>query len=102
MNFNNLKPRIETTNKELERYNEFKKRYYIYRVDDIIENLQKDNTELSKLYKQEEKMYNDLKLTLSPTQQHLLLEYSDNWQDIINEEINELTKQILADFEQEK
>ena len=102
MNFNELNPKIETADKTLETYNDFKKRYYIYRVDDIIDYLQRDNTELSKLYKKEEKMYNDLQLTLTPTQQHLLLEYSDNWQDILNEEINGLTQYMLADFEEEK
>ena len=102
MNFNELNPKIETIDKTIETYNDFKKKYYIYKIDDIIDYLQRDTTELSNLYKQEEKMYNDLKLTLTPTQQHLLLEYADNWIDILNEEINGLTQHMLADFEEER
>ena len=102
MNFNETNPRIETRDKKLETYNEFKKRYYIYRVDDIIEYLQNHNTELNKLYQQEENMYKDLKENISPEQQQLLLKYSDNWIELVNEEIKGLTKYMLADFEEER
>ena len=102
MNFNELNPKIETADKSLETYNEFKKKYYIYRVDEIIDYLQRDNTELSKLYKQEGEMYKELKEKLTLEQQQLLLQYSDNWQDIINEEINGITEYMLADFEEER
>ena len=102
MNFNELNPKIETADKSLETYNEFKKKYYIYRVDEIIDYLQRDNTELSKLYKQECEMYKELKEKLTLEQQQLLLQYSDNWQDIINEEINGITEYMLADFEEER
>ncbi len=71
-------------------------------MDDIIEYLQRDNTELDTLYKEEQKMFNDLKGQLTPEQQKLLSNYSDNWTYIINEEVEELTKQILNDFEEER
>lgn len=71
-------------------------------MDDIIEYLQRDNTELDTLYKEEQKMFNDLKGQLTPEQQKLLSNYSDNWTYIINEEVQELTKQILNDFEEER
>ena len=47
-------------------------------------------------------MFNNLKLKLTPEQQKLLSNYSDNWIYIINEEVEELTKQILNDFEEER
>ena len=99
MSSTELKPKIETKEENLETYTDFKKRYYLYRVDDIVEYLQRDNTELDKLFKEEHKMFNDLKDQLTPEQQNLLSEYSDNWIYIINEEVEELTKQILNDFE---
>lgn len=102
MNSNEIKKKIETEEKTLETYTDFKKKYYIYRVDDIVEYLQRDNTELDTLFKEEQKMFNGLKEQLTPEQQKLLSEYSDNWIYIINEEIEELTKQILNDFEEER
>lgn len=102
MNSNDIKPKLETKEKTLETYTDFKKRYYIYRVDDIVEYLQRDNTELDKLFNEEHKMFNDLKEQLTPGQQNLLSQYSDNWVYLINEEIEELTKQILKDFEEER
>ena len=47
-------------------------------------------------------MFNDLKEQLTPEQQKLLSNYSDNWTYIINEEVEELTKQILNDLEEER
>ena len=47
-------------------------------------------------------MFNDLKGQLTPEQQKSLSNYSDNWIYIINEEVQELTKQILNDFEEER
>lgn len=86
----------------METYTDFKKRYYIYRMDDIIDYLQRDNIELDTLFKEEQKIFNDLKEQLTPEQQKLLSNYSDNWTYIINEEVQELTKQILNDFEEER
>ncbi len=102
MKSNELNPKIETKEEKLEIYTDFKKRYYIYRVDDIVNYLQRDNTDLDKLFKQEEKMFNDLKENLTPEQQKLLSKYSDNWLELLNEEIDELTQQILKDFEEER
>lgn len=102
MSLNEIRQKLETKEENLETYTDFKKRYYIYRMDDIIEYLQRDNTELDTLYKEEQKMFNDLKGQLTPEQQKLLSNYSDNWTYIINEEVEELTKQILNDFEEER
>ncbi len=102
MSSNQIKQKLETKEETLETYTDFKKRYYIYRMDDIIEYLQRDNTELDTLFKEEQKMFNDLKEQLTPEQQKLLSNYSDNWTYIINEEVQELTKQILKDFEEER
>lgn len=102
MSSNEIRQKLETKEETLETYTDFKKRYYIYRMDDIIEYLQRDNTELDKLFKEEQKMFNDLKGQLTPEQQKLLSNYSDNWIYIINEEVEELTKQILNDFEEER
>ncbi len=102
MSLNEIKQKLETKEESLETYTDFKKRYYIYRMDDIIEYLQRDNTELDTLFKEEQKMFNDLKEQLTPEQQKLLSNYSDNWTYIINEEVEELTKQILNDFEEER
>lgn len=102
MNSNELKPKIETKEENLETYTDFKKRYYIYRVDDIVDYLQRDNTELDKLFKQENKLFDNLKETLTPEQQNLLSKYSDNWIELLNEEVDELTQQILKDFEEER
>lgn len=102
MSLNEIKQKLETKEETLETYTDFKKRYYIYRMDDIIEYLQRDNTELDTLFKEEQKMFNDLKEQLTPEQQKLLSNYSDNWTYIINEEVQELTKQILNDFEEER
>ena len=102
MSLNEIKQKLETKEETLETYTDFKKRYYIYRMDDIIEYLQRDNTELDTLFKEENKMFNDLKEQLTPDQQRLLSNYSDNWTYIINEEVQELTKQILKDFEEER
>mgnify|MGYP001100449401 CR=1 FL=1 len=102
MSSTELKPKIETKEENLETYTDFKKRYYLYRVDDIVGYLQRDNTELDNLFKEEQKMFNDLKEQLTPEQQKMLSEYSDNWIYIINEEVEELTKQILNDFEEER
>lgn len=102
MSSNEIKQKLETKEETLETYTDFKKRYYIYRMDDIIEYLQRDNTELDTLFKEEQKMFNDLKEQLTPEQQKLLSNYSDNWTYIINEEVQELTKQILNDFEEER
>lgn len=102
MSLNEIKQKLETKEETLETYTDFKKRYYIYRVDDIVGYLQRDNTELDKLFKEEQKMFNDLKGQLTPEQQKLLSNYSDNWIYIINEEVQELTKQILNDFEEER
>ncbi len=102
MSLNEIKQKLETKEENLETYTDFKKRYYIYRMDDIIEYLQRDNTELDTLFKEENKMFNDLKEQLTPDQQRLLSNYSDNWTYIINEEVQELTKQILKDFEEER
>jgi flagellar motor switch protein FliG len=102
MSLNEIKQKLETKEETLETYTDFKKRYYIYRVDDIVGYLQRDNTELDKLFKEEQKMFNDLKGQLTPEQQKLLSNYSDNWIYIINEEVEELTKQILNDFEEER
>ena len=102
MSLNEIKQKLETKEETLETYTDFKKRYYIYRMDDIIEYLQRDNTELDTLFKEEQKMFNDLKEQLTPEQQKLLSNYSDNWTYIINEEVQELTKQILKDFEEER
>lgn len=102
MSSTELKPKIETKEKNLETYTDFKKRYYLYRVDDIVEYLQRDNTELDKLFKKESKMFKDLKGKLTPEQQNLLSKYSDNWIDLLNEEVEELTQHILKDFEEER
>lgn len=102
MSSNQIKQKLETKEETLETYTDFKKRYYIYRVDDIVGYLQRDNTELDTLFKEEQKMFNDLKEQLTPEQQKLLSNYSDNWTYIINEEVQELTKQILNDFEEER
>jgi len=102
MSLNEIKQKLETKEETLETYTDFKKRYYIYRVDDIVGYLQRDNTELDKLFKEEQKMFNDLKCQLTPEQQKSLSNYSDNWIYIINEEVQELTKQILNDFEEER
>ncbi len=102
MSSNEIRQKLETKEETLETYTDFKKRYYIYRMDDIIEYLQRDNTELDTLFKEEQKMFNDLKEQLTPEQQKLLSNYSDNWTYIINEEVQELTKQILNDFEEER
>lgn len=102
MSSNEIKQKLETKEETLETYTDFKKRYYIYRMDDIIEYLQRDDTELDTLFKEEQKMFNDLKEQLTPEQQKLLSNYSDNWTYIINEEVEELTKQILNDFEEER
>lgn len=97
-----LKPKIEKDNEHLESYTDFKKRYYIYRVDDIVEYIQRDDSKLDKLFKQEKELFNNLKCTLTPQQQNLLSKYSDNWMYLLNEEVEELTQYILNDFEQEK
>ena len=102
MSSNEIRQKLETKEETLETYTDFKKRYYIYRMDDIIEYLQRDNTELDTVFKEEQKMFNDLKEQLTPEQQKLLSNYSDNWTYIINEEVQELTKQILNDFEEER
>ena len=102
MSSNEIRQKLETKEETLETYTDFKKRYYIYRMDDIIEYLQRDNTELDTLFMEEQKMFNDLKEQLTPEQQKLLSNYSDNWTYIINEEVQELTKQILNDFEEER
>ena len=102
MSSNEIRQKLETKEETLETYTDFKKKYYIYRMDDIIEYLQRDNTELDTLFKEEQKMFNDLKEQLTPEQQKLLSNYSDNWTYIINEEVQELTKQILNDFEEER
>ena len=102
MSLNEIKQKLETKEETLETYTDFKKRYYIYRMDDIIDYLQRDNTELDTLFKEENKMFNDLKEQLTLEQQKLLSNYSDNWTYIINEEVQELTKQILKDFEEER
>lgn len=102
MNSTELKPKIETKEEKLETYTDFKKKYYIYRVDDIIDYLQRDNTELSKLCKREEKIFKDLKEILNPEQQNLLSKYSDTWMDLVTEGVDELTQYILNDFEEEK
>lgn len=78
MSSNEIKQKLETKEETLETYTDFKKRYYIYRVDDIVDYLQRDNTELDKLFKQESKMFDDLKSTLTPEQQSLLSKYSSN------------------------
>lgn len=102
MSLNEIKQKLETKEETLETYTDFKKRYYIYRVDDIVEYLQRDNTELDKLFKKESKMFNDLKENLTPEQQTLLSKYSDNWLELLNEEVEELTQYILKDFEEER
>jgi len=102
MSSTELKPKIETKEEKLETYTDFKKRYYLYRVDDIVEYLQRDNTELDKLFKKESKMFNNLKENLTPEQQKLLSQYSDNWLELLNEEVEELTQYILKDFEEER
>lgn len=102
MSSEELKPKIETKEETLESYNNFKKRYYIYRADDIREYLQRDGTELNELEEENEKMFDELSKLLNPVQQKMLSHYSDNWVDIINLEIDELTKYILSDFEEER
>lgn len=102
MRLNEIKQKLETKEETLETYTDLNKRYYIYRMDNIIEYLQRDATGLDKLFKKENKMFNDLKEQLTPEQQKLLSNYSDNWTYIINEEVQELTKQILNDFEGER
>ena len=102
MRLNEIKQKLETKEETLETYTDLNKRYYIYRMDNIIEYLQRDATGLNKLFKKENKMFNDLKEQLTPEQQKLLSNYSDNWTYIINEEVQELTKQILNDFEGER
>lgn len=61
-----------------------------------------NKTELDKLFKQESKMFDDLKATLTPEQQSLLSKYSANWVELLNEEVEELTQQILKDFQEER
>lgn len=102
MNIDELEPKIETKEETLESYNDFKKRYYIYRADEIRGFLQRDGTELNELYEENDKMYEQLKDFLDSSQQRLLSKYSDNWIDIINTEVDELTKYILNDFEEER
>lgn len=102
MSLNEIKQKLETKEETLETYTDFKKRYYIYRVDDIVDYLQRDNTELSKLCKREEKIYKDLKEILNSEQQNLLSKYSDTWMDLVTEGVDELTQYILNDFEEER
>lgn len=97
-----LYPKIETKENELETYTDFKKRYYIYRVDDIVDYLQRDNTELDRLFKEGNKISENLRETLTPEQKHLLSRYSDNWFELLNEQIDELTQYMLKDFEEER
>ncbi len=102
MKLNELNSETETEEKKLETYTEFKKRNYIYRVDDIVSYLQRDNTKLDKLFKKETKLFNDLINTLTPEQKSILSKYSDNWLELLSEEVNELTQYILKDFEEER
>lgn len=102
MDNNELKPKIETEEETLESYNDFRKRYYIYRTDDIVEYMQRNGTELNDLFQQGQKIYDEINEKLNPTQQKLLSRYSDNWVDILNTEVDELTKYILSDFEEER
>ena len=102
MSSNEIRQKLETKEETLETYTDFKKRYYIYRMDDIIEYLQRDNTELDTLFKEEQKMFNDLKEQLTPEQQKLLSNYSDNWTYKNNQQHQQLTKKNLNDFEEER
>ena len=102
MKLNELNSETETEEKKLETYTEFKKRNYIYRVDDIVSYLQRDNTKLDKLFKKETKLFNDLINTLTPAQESILSKNRDNWLELLSEEVNELTQYILKDFEEER
>lgn len=102
MSNDELKPKIETKEQTLESYDDFKKRYYIYRTDDIVEYIQRNGTELNDLFQKETKLYDEINEKLNPAQQKLLSRYSDNWIDILNTEVDELTKYILSDFEEER
>lgn len=102
MNIDDLKLKIETKEEPLESYTDFKKRYYIYRADDIRAFIQRDGSKLKKLYDTNDKIFDEIKEYLKEPQQKLLLKYSDSWYDILNTEIDELTKYMLADFEEER
>ena len=97
-----LESKIETKEETLENYKDFKRRYYIYRADDIVEYIQRDGTELHELIQKESKMYDEMNKTLNPVQQKLFSKYSDNWMDILNIEVDELTKYILSDLDEER
>lgn len=47
-------------------------------------------------------MFNDLKENLTSELQTALSQYSDNWVELLNEEVEELTQYILKDFEEER
>lgn len=97
-----LKSRIKTKEEKLESYKDFKKRYYTYRTDDIVEYIQRDGTELHELFRLEDKMYDEINRNSAPAQKRLFSEYSDNWMNILTTEVDELTKYILKDLEEEK
>ncbi len=95
---------LETENKRksLRSYEEFKKDTSEYRVDEIIANIEDNNTEYLGFHEESEKLYKELKEMLGEKGHKTLIHYSDAEEDRKNCELYALAKEVYKDLKEDK
>jgi len=95
---------LETENKRkpLRSYEEFKKDTYEYRVDEILEDIETNNTEYVDFHKESEKLYKELEEMIGEKGQKTLIHYADAELDQKGVELYALAKQVYKDLKEDK
>ncbi len=88
--------------KKLRSYEEFKKDTYKYRVDEIIEDIETNNTEFVNFQEESEKLYRELEEMLGEKGHKTLIHYSDAEEDRKNCELYALAKEVYKDLKEER
>lgn len=83
-------------------YENFKKNYYQYRVDEILGDIETNNTEYIGYNNESEKLYKELEEMLGENGKNTLVHYADTELDKKGCELYALAKQIYKDLKEDK
>ncbi len=83
-------------------YEEFKKNYYQYRVDEILGDIEDNNSEFIGFEETSEQLYKELQKMLDENEQKTLLHYADAEMNKRSCELYALAKQVYTDLKEER
>lgn len=91
--------RAENKGKKLRSYKSYLKDTYEYRVDEILDNINENDSNFKEIEEKGEILYNEIKEMLGEKGQKLLIKYADAEIDKRSYEEYVLAKQIYEDLE---